>query len=130
MMDFSQQFGGEFIDAAMLMVRGNPEVTVTIAEVHAPGVFKDATKKPIDEPVLSFNESPRKLILGSKINRVALALLFGTETDEWIGKKVTLTVRILPHAFGETNVPCIRVKIDRERITFGMRKHMGLEWKP
>lgn len=118
------QFEGNFLDSADLMaVNGN--ITLTISDVSAPGDEKDAKNKTIDRAILTFEKAKKRLIL-NKINAKIIAMEHGKKPSQWAGKKITLTVRWLEKAFGQTNVPVIRVvPPDGKALTFGMRKNFG-----
>lgn len=94
------------------------DVHLTIAELKV----EDLQVKGGDserKPVLYFEETrakaekqgnPKKekrLVL-NKTNALQIAALHGTETDEWVGKRITLYATMC-QAFGDT-VDCIRVK--------------------
>ena len=130
-MEMAEQFSGNFVDASHLLMRGQTEVEVTIAEVLPPNTVQDAKGKQIDEPVIKFVETPRQFILGSNINKKVLSMKFqSTDTKDWLGLKITLVVRVLKEAFGQPNVPCLRVKCDPDSLTFGMRRHYGVAYVP
>lgn len=115
------QFTGNFLSAPDL----DKDVTVTISAVSKPDAEKDATGKVIDKRILTFSGAKKRLIL-NKINSQTIALMYGKSTTGWIGKPVTLTVRYLKTAFGQSNVPVIRVvPSDEHPMTFGMRKNYG-----
>jgi hypothetical protein len=120
-----EAFTGNFLDSSDLMGKGN--VTVTISDVVPPGVEKDAAKKTIDKPIIAFEKTSKRLVLG-KVNMKILKMQHGDKASEWIGKKITLCVRYLEKAFGQTNVPTIRLVPDADKpMTFGMRKNYGAE---
>lgn len=119
-----QQFEGNFLDALDVPPNG---ITVEISEVTAPKAEKDNTGKVIDKAILSFKGAKKRLIL-NKVNSKIIALQHGKKASEWVGKQITLTVRYLEKAFGQRNVPVIRIKPDDSHpMTFGMRKNYGAE---
>lgn len=118
-------FEGNFLDASDIMRSGN--ITLEIAGVTAPNDDKDATGKSIDKSILAFKGAKKRLIL-NKINLKIVASMLGNTASKWIGQKITLTVRYLDKAFGQRNVPVIRVvPDDMAKLTFGMRKNYGAE---
>lgn len=119
--DMRAAFEGNFLDASDL---GGKEITVTIEGIVAPKKEKDATGKMIDKTIISF-KGAKKRFIANKTNAKCLSMLFGTKASLWIGKEVTLTTRFLAEAFGQKNVPVVRVKVDAEKLTFGMRKKYG-----
>ena len=115
------QFTGNFLSAVDL----DKDVTVTIAAVTKPNEEKDASGKVIDKRVLTFTGAKKRLIL-NQINSKVIALLHGKKSADWVGKPITLTVRYLEKAFGQRNVPVIRVVPSEDHpLTFGMRKNYG-----
>lgn len=119
----ASQFEGNFMDATDIMKAG--DTTVTISDVSAPDQEKDATGKSINKAILTFAKAKKRLIL-NKTNCKVMAGLYGKKATEWIGKPVTLCVRYLETAFGQKNVPVIRIKPESEgNLPFGMRKRYG-----
>lgn len=118
-----EAFEGHFIDASDIPPKGFIEVE--IAGIAAPGDDKDAKGKVIDKPILAFKGATKRLIL-NKTNLKLLATRHGKTASLWIGKKVTLTKRYLAEAFGQRNVPVVRIAVDSEsELTFAMRKKYG-----
>jgi hypothetical protein len=116
------QFQGNFLDASDLM---KADQTVTISDVVGPNEEQDSQKKRIDKPILSFAGCKKRLIL-NKTNSKVIAMAHGKKASEWVGKKITLTVRWLEKAFGQTNVPVVRVvPPEGTALTFGMRQKYG-----
>lgn len=120
----ASQFEGNFLDATDLMTANK---TVTIKEVIPPNTEKDKDGKGrlIDRAIISFEGCKKRLIL-NKINAKIIAMAHGKKSSLWAGKKITLTHRWLKEAFGQTNVPVVRVMPpDGMSLTFGMRKNFG-----
>ncbi len=118
------RFEGNFIESADLMQR---QVTLTISGVVPPGVERDKNGKgkEIDKPILSFERTEKRFILG-KTNKRILTAIHGKRASEWIGKKVTLCVRYLPEAFGEKWVPTARIMPPSNiPLPMNCRKHFG-----
>lgn len=117
------QFTGNFLDASDLMARG--EITLEISGVVAPNAEKDAAGKVINKGIIAFKGAKKRLIL-NKTNAKIIRLAHGDKASEWVGKKVTLCVRWLKEAFGQQNVPVIRiVPAEGTALTFGMRQKYG-----
>lgn len=122
----AEQFQGNFLDATDLIHKGN--VVVTIADLVPPNRERDGAKKLIDKAILSFVGKQKRLVL-NKGNAKTIKLQHG-EPDQWIGKKITLTVRLVD-AFGEKNLPVIRVVPPPDAMTtWSMRKKFGAEVPP
>lgn len=116
-------FEGSFLDATDIKARG--EITLEISELIPPGIEKDAKGKLIDKAIVAFKGAQKRLIL-NKTNAKIMAMQLTGPPSEWKGQKVTLTVRYLPEAFGQRNVPVVRVKPqDESQLTFPMRKKYG-----
>ncbi|HOC17139.1 MAG TPA: hypothetical protein PKK95_02670 [Vicinamibacterales bacterium] len=90
------------------------DVTVTIARVEAKKI-KNAEQKEQKKPVVYFREShdQRGLVL-CKTNAKTIAGLYGNNTDQWIGKKITLYPTMVS-AFG---AECEAIRI-RPRVPSG-----------
>lgn len=119
----ASQYTGNFLDASDLMKRGT--VTLTISGVVAPGTEKDAGGKSIKPAILAFEKAKKRLIL-NKTNQKVIAMAHGSKASEWTGKSITLCVRWLEKAFGQFNVPVIRVvPPEGTELTFSMRSKYG-----
>jgi hypothetical protein len=97
-MDISTVFGGDSLKAADL--QGN-EPTVVISHVQAKE-FDDGNKL-----VVSF-EGKKKSLVCNKTNANRIAFMYGTETNGWIGKKITLYEEMVD--FQGKLTPAIRVR--------------------
>ena len=108
MVDARTLFPKEYVAAHDL-----PEdVTLTISRVQMEDIKTDAGTE--RKPVLHFSEmdkrpkDKRKRMILNITNMRSIAKLHGFETDEWVGKKITLYPTTCP-AFGEIR-DCIRVR--------------------
>ena len=118
-----EQFVGDFVESADLM-RGDP-VTLVIEDVIKPNTEKSADGRPIDRPIVVFEKATKRFIV-SKTNERLIKAMHGSRPSEWKGKPLTLTVRYLETAFGEKNVPTIRVVLSEGiPMPFSCRKHYG-----
>lgn len=113
---------GNFIESADLMQAG--EVTLTIDRVSAPGTEKSSDGKPIPHPVVWFKGTGKGLVC-NKTNQKNIKAEYGAKVEKWIGQTIVLRVNYLKKAFGEFNVPTIRVIPQKVPIPFGARKFMG-----
>jgi len=96
-------YPSEYLNAADLH---DKEVALTIAKVEVEDVpGQDGKKKP--KPVLHFEKTAKRFPLPKTCAKV-IAAKFGNDTQEWIGKKITVFPTTC-EAFGQT-VECIRVK--------------------
>ncbi len=123
------QFAGNFLDASDLP-KGKT-VTVTISELVPPNVERDQDGKGklINKAIISFSGKQKRLIL-NKTNAKIIKMICG-EPSQWVGQQIALSVRLLPEAFGQKDVPVIRVVPPTgTNLTFGMRKKYGLEIPP
>lgn len=64
---------------------GDMTLTMSEVKVETVGQGKDAEQKPI----LYFEETDKSLVL-NKTNAATISKLYGTDTDGWTGKKITL----------------------------------------
>lgn len=94
--------GGDFISAAEL---GEKKATMTINNVKSMK-FDDDDGKNKTRPVVSFKETPRGWVL-CKTNALALAAMFGEETETWTGKRVTIHSEVVQ--VGPEKKPGLRV---------------------
>lgn len=117
------RFEGPYVESADL-IHGKP-VTVTISEVIPPNTERAADKRLIDKPILAFSNAKKRFICG-KTNVRIIKAMYGKKPSEWIGKTITIGVRYLKHAFGEVNVPTLRViPPPGTHIPMGARRFFG-----
>lgn len=83
-MDFDKLFPGRFIKAGEF---NGKAVTLTISAVDLEDLPSD--KGDQSKGIVSFVESKRKWVL-NRTNGECLKAMFGRNTDDWIGKRVTL----------------------------------------
>lgn len=103
-----ERYEGNFLEAADL-----PEgavVNAVIEAIVAPDTEKDAAGKPIRKALVQFKGKSKRLVL-NKTNYRVLKLLFGVDSQKWIGKEVQLQRRYLDaaQAFGQPNELTIRI---------------------
>lgn len=103
MPDYRTMYDSQFLHEYDLT---KDEVTVEIASVEVGELTSQGGRKS-KKPLVKFRGAEKGLAL-NKVNGKAIAQLYGTETTEWIGKRVTL-FRSTTEMAGET-VKCIRVK--------------------
>ena len=120
-------FQGNYLDATDFIGRG--EIAMEILSVTPPNEEKDATGKTINKSVIRFSRNGKpatKALVCNKTNAKIIALQYGKKPSQWVGKTVVLTVRYLKEAFGQKNVPVVRIKApENAPIPFGMRKNYG-----
>ena len=102
MADYRAMFDRDYIGAWDLP----GDVVVTISAVEA-GSIKGDKGRTSRKPIIRF-KGKEKALLGNKTNCKIIARLYGTDTDKWIGKDVTLFPTTTEMG-GET-VDCIRVR--------------------
>lgn len=121
----ASQYTGNFLDASDIMKRGT--ISLTISGVVAPGSERDASGKAIKPAIVSFEKAKKRLVL-NKTNQKVIAMSHGSKASEWTGKQITLCVRYLAKAFGQSNVPVIRVvPPDGIPLPWGVRDKYGSE---
>ena len=102
-MNIQGAFKGEYINAAEF---NGKTPTVTIDHVKMVDLQSDDGESK-SKPVVYFRESPRGWVL-CRTTAESLAAMFGSETDAWTGKRVTLhSVEV---QVGKERKPGIRVK--------------------
>jgi len=104
-MDFDALYPNRFLKAGEL---AGKDVTLTISNVKLEtleGEKGDKKKKGI----VSFRETPKELVL-NRTNGESIKAMFGRETDNWIGKKVTIWPAQINDSFTGERIPAIRVR--------------------
>lgn len=102
--DVRAMFEREFLGAWDLQGR---DVTVEIESVRASELFIVSANQKKKKPVVSFKGTPKKLVL-NKTNMTVVANLYGFDTRQWVGRKITLyptTARC-----GKETVDAIRIR--------------------
>jgi hypothetical protein len=112
-MDVRLLFPSAYVAAADLKGR---DVTLTISNLSINEPLRAEGGTTTKKHVVSFaemdkrpKEEQKRWVL-NKTNAKTISRLYGTETDAWIGKRITLFPTTC-QSFGET-VDCIRVKAD------------------
>lgn len=103
MPDYRTLFDKEFLYAFHL---GGREVTVEIVRVRGGEVTGTGGKKN-KKPLVYFRGKEKPLALNST-NAKTIASMYGNNTDDWIGKRVTLYPTTTN--FGGETVDCIRIR--------------------
>ena len=98
-MDINAAFPSKYLKATDLQ---GHTVTVTITAFEMADVGDDAG----DKPVLMFHGKDKGLVL-NKINSQMIAEMYGTETDAWIGKPIT--IRPDKTSYNGRLVDCLRI---------------------
>ena len=103
MADYRALYDSEFLHHYDLP---KDEVTVEIESVEAGNLVAQGGRKS-KRPIVHFKGAAKGLVL-NKTNGKSVAVLYGNDTAEWIGKKVTLFKAVT--SLGGEQVECIRVK--------------------
>lgn len=118
-------FPNEWIGAADLKGK---DVTLTVSAVKEEGLRVN-TGGTEDKWIVEFQEmakrkkSDRKRWVLNKTNAMLIASIHGDDSDDWIGKKITLYPTTC-QAFGKT-VPCVRVRTDHDSSLVGKLESMA-----
>jgi len=101
------------------------EVTLTIKEAHGPGTVKAKDKTTIEHPVLDFEKTEKRLVLG-KVNQRLIKCATGVSNGEdLVGKKVTI-YPVVGDWFGQKDVTSIRVRVPQgKKRPFIQPKNLG-----
>lgn len=86
-MHYEAMFRGDYI-AAVEMEEGKP-LTLTITGIDFRSMFDEKKKGNIEKAVVSFREEERGWVI-NKTNAQLVAAMFGPETNDWRGKRVTI----------------------------------------
>lgn len=101
--DYRLMFPSDYIAAPDLMGRDAPVVIESVKVEN----LKMAGGKSEDKPVVRFVGKKKALVL-NKTNARTIAKLHGNQTDEWVGKGVTLYPTTT--TFGRETVDCLRIR--------------------
>lgn len=101
-MDYRTMFDSEYLGAWDLP----RDVTVTIATVKA-GQLVGEKGRTAKKPIITF-AGKTKAFAANKTNCKTIAAMYGTDTREWIGKRITLYATTTE--FGGKQMDCIRVR--------------------
>lgn len=101
-MKISDLFPSKFVKAADL---NNKPVTLTITKLVVEKMGHGAEEE--RKPVLYFRKATKGLVL-NRTNAMIIAALYGNESDEWEGKRITIYPTKV-RAFGSIQ-DCIRVR--------------------
>ena len=95
-------FPSNYIKCADLMGK---KVTKTIKKVAIDTLTRQGGAKE-KKPVIWFSDTDKMLVM-NKTNCKAIISLYGKETNDWIGKKITL--KPAKDRFGSEVVDCVRI---------------------
>ncbi len=99
-MDYEKLFPGRFIKSADL---SGKDVTLEIKAVRSEEIDGRA------KAVLSFQGTKKEMVM-NRTNAESIKLMFGRETDAWLGKKITIYPATIPDPFNGGSTTAIRVK--------------------
>lgn len=109
------ELGPEYLHAEELLKDGKwTEATVVIEAVLPPNTVKAADGKLIDKPIVTFQKTNKRLVLGSINSRLMKCALGTAAVKDWAGKPVTLYAAS-GNWFGQQNVAAIRVRVGNDR---------------
>jgi F0F1-type ATP synthase alpha subunit len=103
-MHYKLMYDRDFLGAADLLGR---EVICTISRVEQGTLNRAGTKKTDRKPVVLFEGKAKKFVLNAT-NGATIAGLYGTNTDLWRGKRITLYASTTK--LKGVEVECVRVK--------------------
>lgn len=101
-MDYRTMFDSEYLGAWDLP----RDATVTIATVKA-GQLVGEKGRTAKKPIITF-VGKVKGFAANKTNCRTIAAMYGTDTRQWVGKRITLYATMTE--FGGKSVECIRVR--------------------
>ncbi len=102
-MKMSLMFPSDFVKADDL---NGKDVTKTIKAVTMDELTMAGGRKET-RPVVRFSDAEKKLVL-NKTNAITISKMYGKETDDWVGKQVTMYPT--ETQFGSETVDCIRIR--------------------
>jgi hypothetical protein len=102
--DFDELFPGRFLKSGQFKGK---DVTLKITKVELEKLPDQKQGEKV-KGILSFAEVKLQLVL-NRTNALCLRAMFGRDTGEWVGKRVTFFPAIIS-AFGDDNTLAIRVR--------------------
>jgi hypothetical protein len=99
-MRYETLFPSRFIRSADF---AGKDVTLTIAKVFSEDI-EDKSKA-----IMAFEGTKKQLVL-CRTNAEACKLMWGPETDDWLGKRLTLYAAIIKDPFGDGEITATRVR--------------------
>ncbi len=99
-MDYETLFPGRFIKSADLKGK---DVNLVVRGVRAEKI-DDKVKA-----VVTFEGTPKEWVL-NRTNAEALKLCFGRDTDDWLGKMITIYPATIKDPFADGDISAIRVR--------------------
>ena len=102
-MDFDKLYPNRFLKAGEF---GGRDVTLTVTGVKIEELESEKGKKV--KGIVSFNGTPKQLVL-NRTNGEAIKLMFGRETNDWIGKRVTFFPAQITDSF--TGEPGLAIRV-------------------
>jgi hypothetical protein len=100
MSDYETLFPGRFLKAADFDGR---DVTYTIRTVRAEAIEDK------DKAILTFSEVKKSMVM-NRTNAEAIKLMFGRETNDWVGRRVTFFPAGMADPFTGERIIAIRVR--------------------
>lgn len=100
-MDYETLYPGRFIKSADL--NGKGDVTLVLKAITAEEL--DGKSKAI----VSFEGTKKQLVL-NRTNAESVKAMFGRETNDWLGKRITVFSAVIKDPFGDGTVGAIRVR--------------------
>lgn len=98
-MDYEKLFPGRFIKSADL---GSSNIHLEIAAVRS----EEIDGKP--KAILSFEGTKKEMVM-NRTNAESIKLMFGRETDDWIGRRITVFAATISDPFNGGTTKAIRV---------------------
>lgn len=110
--DYRSMFDREYIGAWDLQGR---DLVVEISRVEA-GTLTGSGGRKNKKPIVHFKGKERGLAL-NKTNAKTIATLYGNDTTQWIGKRITIYPTTT--TFGSEQMDCIRVRPTKPQVRGG-----------
>ena len=101
MAHYRKLFKSDYIAAHDLEGKGDVHVTISELRLDEVPIPNKKTDEKEEKPALYFKGGSKGLIL-NRTNGDTIAALHGTDSDDWIGKRITLYIQSGVKAFGKT----------------------------
>lgn len=120
-----REYGDSFLYAEDLVSDGKwVSATLTIKSVIDPNTITGDNGKVVEKRCLTFEGKDKIYAMPATAERVC-KMNFGTKDyEKWVGKTVTVYPTLID-AFGEKDVPCVRIRTQKKQIPFAVRKQLG-----
>ena len=107
--------GPDYLHAEDLLVDGEwKRFALTVKAVHDKNTIKSGDGKLIDKYILEFQETAKRLVMGSTNVRLATCAVGTSKVSKWVGRKLSIYAA-QGNWFGQKDVAAIRIAVPAGR---------------